>query len=122
MAVRAPGPDHLVDLFHIFGFVTHVYIPVDENGSSRGVAYVKFAHRREAESAIERVNGFQFVDLRGRYSIFGYSVPSWPVQPGRSSSLQQLTSKPQNKLPTAPAAASAANDVSPVSVFQWSRL
>jgi RNA recognition motif-containing protein len=42
---------HLVDLFRIFGFVTHVYIPVDENGSSRGVGYVKFAHRREAESS-----------------------------------------------------------------------
>jgi len=47
---------HLVDLFRIFGFVTHVYIPVDENGSSRGVGYVKFAHRRETESAVGRVN------------------------------------------------------------------
>ena len=54
---------HLVDLFRIFGFVTHVYIPVDENGSSRGVGYVKFAHRREAESAIERVNGWVYENL-----------------------------------------------------------
>lgn len=54
---------HLAYLFGRFGFVTHVYIPVDENGSSRGVGYVKFAHRREAESAIRKVNGWVFENL-----------------------------------------------------------
>lgn len=55
--------DRLVGLFCIFGFVTRVYIPVDENGSSRGVGYVKFAHRREAESAIEKLNGRVYENL-----------------------------------------------------------
>lgn len=55
--------DRLVGLFCIFGYVTRVYIPVDENGSSRGVGYVKFAHRREAESASEKLNGRVYENL-----------------------------------------------------------
>ncbi|XP_062203351.1 uncharacterized protein LOC133905550 isoform X2 [Phragmites australis] len=51
------GPG-LIKLFGLFGYVTRVYIPVDEKtASGRGVGFVKFAQRRQAEAAIRRLSG-----------------------------------------------------------------
>ncbi|KAF8779880.1 hypothetical protein HU200_002147 [Digitaria exilis] len=49
---------NLIDLFSFFGFILWVYVHVDtETGLGRGVGFVKFGQRREAEAAIERLNG-----------------------------------------------------------------
>ncbi|CAL4885468.1 unnamed protein product [Urochloa decumbens] len=54
----------LVELFGIFGFAPSVYLPVDKNtGSGRGIGFVQFAQRCQAEAAIKRLNGHTYDGL-----------------------------------------------------------
>jgi translation initiation factor 3 subunit G len=56
-------PD-LLELFRPFGPVSRVYVAVDQKtGISRGFGFVNFVSRQDAESAINKLNGFGYDNL-----------------------------------------------------------
>ncbi|KAK2956216.1 putative Polyadenylate-binding protein [Blattamonas nauphoetae] len=56
-------PDQLVSLFSNYGTVAEVHILKNETGCSRGAGFVRMTTHKEAESAVESLNG---VELMGR--------------------------------------------------------
>merc|ERR1719513_306370 len=62
--------DDLREVFEKFGDVGDVFIPTDrESGRPRGFAFVRFVHKRDAEDAMDDLNGRQFDGRELRVSI-----------------------------------------------------
>merc|ERR1712013_532890 len=60
----------MVEVFEKFGDVGDVFIPTDrESGRPRGFAFVRFVHKRDAEDAMDDLNGRQFDGRELRVSI-----------------------------------------------------
>ncbi|KAJ1930626.1 hypothetical protein IWQ60_000134 [Tieghemiomyces parasiticus] len=63
--------EQLRELFESFGGVVKCHMPKDPMGRVKGVAFVDMATDEAADSAIEKLNGYNFLgrDLRVSYSI-----------------------------------------------------
>jgi len=56
--------DDLADLFRRFGHTQRIYLARDrQTGESRGFAFVNYSMRRDAETAIENLNGHGYANL-----------------------------------------------------------
>ena len=54
----------LHDLFHQCGRITQIYVAKDEiNNTSKGFAFITFARRKDAQTAIDSLNGFGYDHL-----------------------------------------------------------
>merc|ERR1719431_1736577 len=62
--------DDLREVFEKFGDVGDVFIPTDrESGRPRGFAFVRFYNKKDAEDAMDELNGRQFDGRDLRVSI-----------------------------------------------------
>ena len=57
--------NELREEFSRFGEIRDVYVPRDYyTKEPRGFAYIEFAERKDADEALEKMNGFEFDDRR----------------------------------------------------------
>lgn len=73
------NPDELKRTFERFGEVGDVYIPRDRfNRESRGFAFVRFYEKRDAEDAMEKMDGASFDGRELRVQFAKYTRPNSP--------------------------------------------
>ena len=76
-------PDDLRPPFEKYGEVGDIYIPRDPySKESRGFAFVRFYDRRDAEEAMERMDGYVMDGREMRVQLARYGRPADP--PGRN--------------------------------------
>lgn len=80
----------LEDEFSRFGRITNIRILTDTNGQSRGLAYVEFADREEADTALDKMHKSQF---GGRTMFVKHHVP-------RNSSIEQTRLRDADRSPS----------------------
>lgn len=77
-------PDDIKPIFEKYGEVGDIYIPRDRyTKESRGFAFVRFYDKRDAEEAMERLDGYVMDNREMRVQLARYGRPSDP--PRRSS-------------------------------------
>lgn len=80
------NPDELRRKFEKFGDVGDVYIPRDRfNRESRGFAFVRFYEKRDAEYAMEKMDGAVFDGRELKVQFAKYTRPDSPHRSSRSS-------------------------------------
>lgn len=80
-------PEELKPIFERYGDVGDIYIPRDRfTKESRGFAFVRFFDRRDAEDAMERMDGYVLDGREMRVQTARYGRPSEPphVRYGRA--------------------------------------
>ena len=77
--------EDLRELFGAYGKVTDVYMPADDNGASRGFAFITMAET-EYEAALEGVNDTEFM---GRILKVRLPLPPGEKAPRRNSKYQR---------------------------------
>lgn len=79
--------EQLLPIFEKFGEVGDIYIPRDRyTKDSRGFAFVRFYHHRDAEDAMDKMDGFVLEGREMRVQTARYGRPTEPprVRYGRA--------------------------------------
>lgn len=75
-------PDDLRPVFERYGDVGDIYIPRDRfTKESRGFAFVRFYDRRDADEAMDRLDGYRLDGREMRVQMARYGRPSPPYVP-----------------------------------------
>lgn len=80
-------PDELRPMFEKYGEVGDIYIPRDRfSKESRGFAFVRFFDRRDADDAMDRMDGYVLDGREMRVQLARYGRPAEPphVRYGRN--------------------------------------
>ena len=78
-------PDEIKPIFEKYGEVGDIYIPRDRyTKESRGFAFVRFYDRRDAEEAMERLDGYVIDGREMRVQLARYGRPSDPSRNNRN--------------------------------------
>ena len=79
-------PDDLRPIFEKYGEVGDIYIPRDRySKESRGFAFVRYYDRRDAEDAMDRLDGYVMDGRDMRVQLARFGRPSDPPHAKRSS-------------------------------------